>query len=88
MRMSDVKYKIREKMRIKYGFSPHRKDITIIKLDVDENKYFHAIIAVEELIERQGLIEIRAPKQYYKLEYDGIYIDRTDEEGRVLGEAC
>ena len=79
---------MREKMRLKYGFSPHWKDITIIKWDVDDQDYFHAIVAVEELIERQGLIEVRAPKHYYKFEYDGIYIEKTDEEGRVLNEAC
>ena len=43
---------------------------------------------VEELIERQGLVEVRAPKRYYKFEYDGFDIEQTDEEGRVYNEAC
>ena len=82
MRKSDIKNKIRERMRVKYGFSPHWKDITIVKLHVDEHKYFHVLISIEELIEKQGLVELRAPKRFYKLEYDGFNIEQTDEEGR------
>jgi len=86
MNKSRIKDKIRERMRIKYGFSPHWKDITIINLLEDEQKYFHALISVEELVDKQRLFEIRAPKRYYKLEYDGFNIEQTDEEGRVYCE--